>query len=97
MYIQVHISRNNILCLHRKQNKKYRNNGKIRVTEHQMVSINTIESKCLDLWDIWVTEAYIHAPVHIFLEENQPALSSKKFCTAAWVPNKSLPTWEEFC
>lgn len=31
-----------------------------------MVSINTIESKCLDLWDIWVTEAYI---IYIIIKE----------------------------
>lgn len=50
------MSGNNILCLHQKQNKKYRNNGKIGSVEHQLVSINAIESKSLDFGDIWSTE-----------------------------------------
>ena len=76
MYIQIKISRNSILCLHQKQNQKY---GNIRSVEHQLVFINTIESKSLDLWDIWVTETQNSFWLH--LEENQPVLSSRKFCT----------------
>lgn len=74
MSTQIQISRNNILCLH----QKYRNTGKIKPVEHQLVSINTVEMSGSFRHLVHRNIKYIY---FLFcLEENQPTLSSRKFC-----------------